>query len=132
MGISENRKAQIFPLNFPDDGLYYFLFIIYQKYRIFLHISPHTSFRFIFSHYNKDISACKYNHSFYLPFISSVAETDTNPISIWGQRHLRHIKQHKKVFYTNLLTSGKLYGCLSDIDKQAEDMLFRLVKQIAE
>ena len=45
---------------------------------------------------------------------------------------MRYIKQHHKVRYTNLLTSGKLNGYLADIDKQAEDMLFRLVKQIAE
>ena len=53
-------------------------------------------------------------------------------IGVWGQRHLRYIKQNHKVRYTNLLTSGKLNGYLADIDKQAEDMLFRLVKQMAE
>ena len=54
------------------------------------------------------------------------------PIGIWGQRHLRHLKQHRKVLYTNLLTSGKLNNHLAEIDKQAEDMYFRLVKQFAE
>ena len=49
-----------------------------------------------------------------------------------GQRHLRYIKQHRKILYLNLLTSGKLNGYLADIDKQAEDMFFRLVKQMAE
>ena len=53
-------------------------------------------------------------------------------IGIWGQRHLRKIKQHHKVRYVNLLTSGTLNGYLADIDKQAEDMLFRLVEQMAE
>ena len=53
-------------------------------------------------------------------------------IGIWGQRHLRYIKQHHKVRYVNLLTSGTLNGYLADIDKQAEDMLFRLVEQMAE
>lgn len=53
-------------------------------------------------------------------------------IGVWGQRHLRYIKQYHKVRYTNLLTSGKLNGYLADIDKQAEDMFFRLVKQMAE
>ena len=53
-------------------------------------------------------------------------------IGVWGQRHLRHIKQYHKVRYVNLLTSGKLNGYLSDIDKRAENMLFRLVKQMAE
>ena len=45
---------------------------------------------------------------------------------------MRYIKQHHKVRYTNLLTSGKLNGYLADIDKQAEDLFFRLVKQMAE
>ena len=54
------------------------------------------------------------------------------PIGIWGQRHLRYLKQHRKVLYTNLLTSGKLNNHLAEIDKQAEDMYFRLVKQFAE
>ena len=53
-------------------------------------------------------------------------------IGVWGQQHLRYIKQHHKVRYVNLLTSGKLNGYLADIDKQAENMFFRLVKQMAE
>ena len=57
---------------------------------------------------------------------------EERPIGIWGHRHLRYIKQHRKVLYLNLLTSGKLNGYLTDLDKQAEDMFFRLVKQMAE
>ncbi len=53
------------------------------------------------------------------------------PVGVWGQRHLRYLKQHRKVLYTNLLTSGKLNSYLADIDKQAEDMFLRLVEQIA-
>ena len=68
---------------------------------------------------------------YYLPNLLP-AEQEEHPIGIWGQRHLRYIKQHHKVRYTNLLTSGKLNGYLADLDKQAEDMLFRLVKQMAE
>lgn len=45
---------------------------------------------------------------------------------------MRYIKQNRKVLYLNLLTSGKLNGYLTDLDKQAEDMFFRLVKQMAE
>ena len=44
---------------------------------------------------------------------------------------MRYIKQHKRVFYTNLLTSCKLNSYLADIDKQAEDMFSRLVKELA-
>ena len=54
------------------------------------------------------------------------------PIGIWGQRHLRHIKQHTRVFYANLLTSGKLNSYLADVDEQAENLFCRLVKEFAE
>ena len=49
-----------------------------------------------------------------------------------GQRHKRYLKQNNEVLYMNLLTSGKLNGYLADINEQAEDMFFRLVKQMAE
>ena len=68
---------------------------------------------------------------YYIPYLK-LPEEEQQPIGVWGQRHLRYIKQHRKVLYLNLLTSGKLNGYLADIDKQAEDMLFRLVKQMAE
>ena len=68
---------------------------------------------------------------YYLPDLALPAE-EQQPIGIWGQRHLRHIKQNRRVLYTNLLTSGKLNSCLADIDKQAEEMFSRLVKQMAE
>ena len=68
----------------------------------------------------------------YLPDLALPDEEKGVEIGIWGQRHLRYIKQHRKVLYLNLLTSGKLNGYLADIDKQAEDMFFRLVKQMAE
>ena len=68
---------------------------------------------------------------YYLPNLE-LPEQEDKPIGLWGQRHLRYIKQYHKVRYTNLLTRGKLNGYLADIDKQAEDMFFRLVKQMAE
>ena len=68
---------------------------------------------------------------YYIPCLA-LPDEDQVEIGIWGQRHLRYIKQYHKVRYTNLLTSGKLNGYLADIDKQAEDMFFRLVKQMAE
>lgn len=62
----------------------------------------------------------------------TLSEEEQKPIGIWGQRHARYLKQNYKVLYCNLLTSGKLNGYLADIDEQAEDMFFRLVKQMAE
>ncbi len=57
---------------------------------------------------------------------------EEKPIGIWGQRHLRYIKEHKRLFYVNLLTSGKLSSYLADINEQAEELFFRLVKQFSE
>ena len=68
---------------------------------------------------------------YYLPDLA-LPEQEDKPIGLWGQRHLRYIKQHRKILYINMLTSGKLNGYLADIDKQAEGMFFRLVKQMAE
>ena len=67
-----------------------------------------------------------------LPCLSLPTEKENKPIGVWGQRHLRYLIQHRKVLYTNLLTSGKLNSYLADIDEQAEGMFFRLVKQMAE
>ena len=69
---------------------------------------------------------------YYLPDLALSDEEKGVEIGVWGQRHLRYIKQHRKVLYLNLLTSGKLDGHLADIDKQAVDMLSSLVKQMAE
>lgn len=66
-----------------------------------------------------------------LPDIA-LPEQKEKPIGIWGQRRLRYLKQHRKVLYYNLLTSGKLNEHLADINEQAEDMFSRLVKQMAE
>ena len=68
---------------------------------------------------------------YYLPCIS-LPEEEHKAIGVWGQRHLRYIKEHKRAFYTNLLTSCKLNSYLADIDEQAEEMFSRLVKQLAE
>ena len=59
-------------------------------------------------------------------------EDTTKPIGVWGQRHRRYLKEHKRATYTTLLTSGKLNGYLADIDGQAEEMFSRLIEQTAE
>ena len=68
---------------------------------------------------------------YYLPCLT-LPEQPKVEIGIWGKRHLRYIKQHHKIRYTNLLTSCKLTAYLADIDEQAEELFFRLVKQLAE
>ena len=68
---------------------------------------------------------------YYIPCLK-LPEEEQQPIGVWGQRHLRYIKQNRKVLYLNLLTSGKLNGYLAVLDRQAEEMFSRLVKQMAE
>ena len=59
-------------------------------------------------------------------------EEEQKPIGIWGQRHLRYLKEHHRVLYADLLTSGELNAYLADIDRQAEKLFLRLVKQLSE
>ena len=67
---------------------------------------------------------------YYLPELALPSEEE-KLIGIWGQRHLRYLKEHKQFVYLNLLTSGRLNEYLASIDEQAEDMFFRLVKEYA-
>ena len=57
---------------------------------------------------------------------------EEKPIGIFGQRHLRYLKEYHKIVYTNLLTSGKLNSYLADIDEQAQKMFFQLVEQMKQ
>ena len=68
---------------------------------------------------------------YYLPCLKLPEEPEVC-IGIWGQRHRRYLKTHRKALYTSLLTSGKLNSYLADIDQQAEEMFSRLVKQLAK
>ena len=52
-------------------------------------------------------------------------------VGVWGQRHLRYIRQHNKPLYLELSRSGKLNAYLADVDAQAEDSFSRLVKEMA-
>ena len=57
---------------------------------------------------------------------------EKRPIGVWGQRRLRYLKQHHKILYYNLLTSGKLRSHLADIEEEAQSHFLRLVKEYAE
>ena len=67
-----------------------------------------------------------------LPDLLPAEEEKKANISIWAMRHKRYLKQHHKVLYYNLLTSGKLNSYLVDIEQQAQDLFSRLVKDLAE
>lgn len=69
---------------------------------------------------------------YYIPCLILPAEKGNNPIGLWGHRHLHYLKEHKRLVYLNLLTSGRLNEYLVSIDEQAEDMFSRLVKEYAD
>ena len=69
---------------------------------------------------------------YYILCLTLTAEKGERYIGVWGRRHLRYIQDHKKVFYTNLLTSGKLQSHLADIEDQAQELFDRLMKQRTE
>ena len=66
-----------------------------------------------------------------LPDLTLPAEEE-RPIGVWAQRHLRYLKQHHKILYYNLLTSGKLHSHLADVEEEAQTLFFRLVKEYAK
>lgn len=69
---------------------------------------------------------------YYIPCLKLPAEKEERQIGVWGQRHLRYIREHKKALYTSLLTSGKLHFYLADVEEQAQELFERLMKQRAE
>ena len=69
---------------------------------------------------------------YYIPCLELPTEKEEQHIGVWGQRHLRYIREHKKALYTSLLTSGKLQSYLADIEEQAQELFDRLMKQRAE
>ena len=66
---------------------------------------------------------------YYIPCLILPAEKE-QPIGLWGQRHLRYLKEHRRNTYTTLLTSGRLNIYLADIDKQAQERMERLTEQM--
>lgn len=67
-----------------------------------------------------------------LPDLLPAEEEKEANIGAWAMRHKRYLKQNHKVFYYNLLTSGKLNSYLADIEQHAQDLFLRLVKELAE
>lgn len=69
---------------------------------------------------------------YYIPCLVLPAEKEERHIGVWGHRHLRYIREHKKVLYTDLVISGKLQAYLADVEEQAQDLFDRLMKQRSE
>ncbi len=69
---------------------------------------------------------------YYIPCLVLSTEKENKPIGLWRQRHLHYLKEHKRLVYLNLLTSGRQNEYLVSVNEQAEDMFFRLVKEYAD
>ena len=67
--------------------------------------------------------------NYLLPCLSLPDEKE-QPIGVWGQRHLLHLKEYRRATYITLLTSGRLNAYLADIDRQAQERMERLTKQM--
>mgnify|MGYP002522035392 CR=1 FL=1 len=67
---------------------------------------------------------------YYLPCLK-LPEEKHQPIGIWGQRHHEYLRRNKRITLSSLQISGKLNDYLADIDRQAEEMFERLIKQMA-
>lgn len=68
---------------------------------------------------------------YYFPCLTAPSEKE-QPVGIWGQRHLRYIREYRKARYTSLLLGGSLHSYLADIDQQAQEMLDTIVEQMAQ
>ena len=66
-----------------------------------------------------------------IPCLTLPTEKET-VIGIWGQRHLRYLKEYRRVTYTNLLTSGRLNAYLADTDRQAQERFETLIEQMKQ
>ena len=64
-----------------------------------------------------------------LPCLSLPTENE-QPIDVWGQRHLRYLKEYRRATYITMLTSCRLNAYLADIDRQAQERMERFTEQM--
>ena len=69
---------------------------------------------------------------YFIPCLTLLEEEEQRFIGVWGQRHLRYLKEYRRSVYLNLLTSGKLNDYLADIEEQAQERFERIVEQMKQ
>ena len=67
---------------------------------------------------------------YYIPCLELPTEKEERHIGVWGQRHLRYLKEYRRATYITLFTSGRLNNYLADIDRQAQERMERLTEQM--
>ena len=68
----------------------------------------------------------------YLPNLTVAAPTEQHPTGRWGRLHKRYLKEHHPIRYNQLLLSGELGSYLAKLDKQAEEQLALIIRQMQE
>ena len=67
----------------------------------------------------------------YLPNLTVAAPAE-HPSGRWGRLHKRYLKEHHPIRYNQLLLSGELSSYLAKLDKQAEEQLALIIRQMQE
>ena len=68
----------------------------------------------------------------YLPNLTVAAPAEQHPTGRWGRLHKRYLKEHHPIRYNQLLLSGELSSYLAKLDKQAEEQLALIIRQMQE
>ena len=61
-----------------------------------------------------------------------IEESEQRLIGKYGRMRKRYLKEHRPVLFTNLLTAGKLYRHLAEVDQACEDRMDLLTRQMAK
>ena len=80
----------------------------------------------------EEIGGTYIRHGDYLIPCLTLTEEEQRFIGVWGQRHLRYLKEYSRSVYLNLLTSGRLNDYLADIEEQAQERFERVVEQMKQ
>ena len=80
----------------------------------------------------EEIGGTYIRHGDYLIPCLTLPEEEQRFVGVWGQRHLRYLKEYRRSVYLNLLTSGRLNSYLADIEEQAQERFERIVEQMKQ
>ena len=70
-------------------------------------------------------------NDYYLPNLTATASAE-HPIGRWGRLHKRYLKEQHPVRYNQLLLSGELASYLASLDKQADEQLSLIIRQMQD
>ena len=69
---------------------------------------------------------------YYIPDLRLEEQEERRPIGKWGRMHLRYLKEHRPITYTELTFSGRMGTYLADINEQAQERMELIIEQMKE